>query len=83
MNTIVQAARVSPADSKNTPLTAAIFVVVEGMLVYCIVRFRRRPADVAEPPQMYGSKPIELAWTRRNAFCGFERSIAVVGRDIG
>ena len=41
-----------------------IFVVVEGILVYSLVRFRRRPAaDTAEPPQVYGSKPIEIAWT--------------------
>ncbi len=49
-----------------------IFVVVEGVLAYSIIRFRRRRATgagesgtmgTAEPPQVYGSKPIEIAWT--------------------
>jgi cytochrome c oxidase subunit II len=45
-------------------VTAAIFVVVCGLLVYAVVRFRRRAGDpVGEPPQVYGSRQIELAWT--------------------
>ncbi|MFN8641251.1 MAG: cytochrome c oxidase subunit II [Candidatus Binatia bacterium] len=45
-------------------ICAAIFVVVAGVLTYAIARFRRRPDDDgAEPPQVYGSNQIELAWT--------------------
>jgi cytochrome c oxidase subunit 2 len=45
-------------------ICAAIFVVVAGLLVCSIVRFRRRPDDDGrEPPQVYGSNQIELAWT--------------------
>jgi cytochrome c oxidase subunit 2 len=45
-------------------ISAAIFVVVAGLIVYSIVRFRRRPGDDdREPPQIYGSNPIEVAWT--------------------
>lgn len=45
-------------------ICAAIFVVVAGLLVYAIVRFRHRPGDEAtEPPQVYGSNQIETAWT--------------------
>lgn len=44
-------------------ITGAIFVIVEVMLLLCIIRFRRRPGDTTEPPQIYGSKPIEVAWT--------------------
>ncbi|MGE3499269.1 MAG: cytochrome c oxidase subunit II [Candidatus Binatia bacterium] len=44
-------------------ICAAIFVVVTGLLTYCIVRFRERPGDDGrEPPQVYGSNQIELAW---------------------
>ena len=53
-------------------ITGFIFVVVEGILVYAIVRFRRRAdAGVAEPPQVYGSKPIEIAWTAAPALIVF------------
>jgi cytochrome c oxidase subunit 2 len=38
--------------------------VVGGLLAYSLIRFRRRPGDEArEPPQVYGSNQIELAWT--------------------
>lgn len=43
---------------------AVIFVVVAGLLVYALIRFRHRAGDeVSEPPQVYGSNQIELAWT--------------------
>jgi len=46
-------------------VTGAIFVVVAGLLCYCIWKYRRRTAadDWREPPQVYGSTQIELAWT--------------------
>ena len=45
-------------------ITGGIFVVVFGILTYSVVRFRARPGDAGhEPPQVYGSTPIELAWT--------------------
>jgi cytochrome c oxidase subunit 2 len=46
-----------------TAICAGIFILVEGALLYCIIRFRQRPNDLDEPPQLYGSKPVELAWT--------------------
>ena len=53
-------------------ITGFIFLVVEGVLIYCIVRFRRRAVgDTTEPPQVYGSKPIEIAWTAAPALIVF------------
>src|SRR5207244_11652119 len=53
-------------------ITAFIFVVVEGILFYSIFRFRRgAAAGTAEPPQVYGSKPIEIAWTAAPALIVF------------
>jgi cytochrome c oxidase subunit 2 len=53
-------------------ITGFIFVVVEGILIYSMVRFRRRAgAAPAEPPQVYGSKPIEIAWTAAPALVVF------------
>jgi cytochrome c oxidase subunit 2 len=43
--------------------TGTIFVIVCGLLVYTLVRFRRTADDGAEPPQVYGSNQVELAWT--------------------
>jgi cytochrome c oxidase subunit 2 len=44
-------------------ITGVIFVLVEGVLIYSIVRFRRQAPTGVEPPQVYGSMPIEIAWT--------------------
>src|SRR5215472_12477466 len=67
-------------------ITGFIFIAVEGILIYSIVRFRRRaaagtplPTETAgesakremEPPQVYGSKPIEIAWTAAPALVVF------------
>ncbi len=81
-------------------ITGFIFVAVEGILIYSIIRFRRRSiarpqtqpvspgsrgegigqpvsAEAAgsipqpEPPQVYGSKPVEIAWTSAPALVVF------------
>ena len=40
-----------------------IFLGVGTLLVYALVRFRARAGETAEPPQVFGSVQIELAWT--------------------
>ena len=45
-------------------ITGAIFVIVFGLLVYAVVQFRKKANDDGhEPPQVYGSSQVELAWT--------------------
>jgi len=44
-------------------ICAAIFIVVEGALLWAIIRYRRRAGERGEPVQVFGSNPIELAWT--------------------
>jgi cytochrome c oxidase subunit 2 len=42
----------------------AIFLTVFSLIAYAAVKYRRRPTDDdAEPPQIYGSNQVELAWT--------------------
>ena len=60
----------TPAHEINTvaffviSISAVIFLIVAGVLAYSIVRFRLRSGDDGrEPPQVYGSNPIEFAWT--------------------
>jgi cytochrome c oxidase subunit 2 len=53
-------------------VSAAIFLIVEGVLLYSItIRFRRPSPEGAEPPQVYGSMPIEIAWTAAPALTCF------------
>jgi len=46
-------------------ICAIIFLIVTGMLVYVTVKYRSRGEidERKEPPQIYGSSQIELAWT--------------------
>jgi cytochrome c oxidase subunit 2 len=45
-------------------ITGLIFVIVFSLLVYSIAKYRRRGTDDGrEPPQVYGSNQVELAWT--------------------
>ena len=67
-----------PAESIRTlsvlvlVITGMIFLVVEGVLIYLVVRSRRRAVeDTTEPPQLYGSRPIEVAWTAAPALIVF------------
>jgi cytochrome c oxidase subunit II len=45
-------------------ITGIIFFVVFTLLVYSVIKFRAQAGDAGrEPPQVYGSTQIELAWT--------------------
>jgi len=47
-------------------ITGLIFLVVFSLLVYSVAKYRRRGNegdDGREPPQVYGSNQVELAWT--------------------
>src|SRR5580698_8434648 len=45
-------------------ICAAIFILVFSLIIYAAVKYRRRPTDDgSEPPQIYGSNQVELAWT--------------------
>jgi len=45
-------------------ICAVIFLFVFSLLIYSVVKFRRRPDDDGrEPAQIYGSNQMELAWT--------------------
>jgi cytochrome c oxidase subunit 2 len=44
-------------------VTGAVFVVVFSLLVYSLVKYRKKTTDGREPAQVYGSSQLELAWT--------------------
>ena len=52
-------------------ICGVLFIMVEGVLIYSIIRFRHRNPESAEPPQVYGSMPIEIAWTAAPALTVF------------
>jgi cytochrome c oxidase subunit II len=42
---------------------AVIFFLVEGMIVFTVVRYRRKPTDTELPPQTHGNNVVEVIWT--------------------
>ncbi len=44
-------------------LAAIVFILVEALLIYSSLRFRRRaPLPTAEPPQIHGNTRLEVMW---------------------
>jgi cytochrome c oxidase subunit 2 len=44
-------------------IAVAVFVAVEGLIIWSILRYRRRPGDVDLPPQTHGNNFVEVLWT--------------------
>jgi cytochrome c oxidase subunit 2 len=44
-------------------IAVIVFVLVEGLLIFITLRFRRRRTDTGLPPQTHGSNPLEILWT--------------------
>ena len=44
-------------------VTITVFVLVGGSLLYSAIRFRARPGDPIDPPQIHGSTRLEIGWT--------------------
>jgi cytochrome c oxidase subunit 2 len=44
-------------------IATVIFLLVEGALVYAIVRFRRRQGDNTDGPPIHGNTSLEILWT--------------------
>jgi len=43
-------------------IALVIFLLVEGLLLYTVIRFRQKDPKVI-PPKIHGSTPLEIAWT--------------------
>ena len=44
-------------------IAAAIFVLVEGLIIWSVIRYRRKPGDDTLPAQTHGNNLAELVWT--------------------
>src|SRR5688572_24691548 len=69
--------------------SAFILAVVWGVLFYSLLRFRRKPvagqgkaAFPTEPPQVYGSIPIEIAWTVAPGLIVFLLTLVIVRTEF-
>src|SRR4029079_1080628 len=44
-------------------IAVAIFIAVEGLIVWSILRYRRRPEDIDLPPHTTGTNLRDALWT--------------------
>jgi cytochrome c oxidase subunit 2 len=44
-------------------LAAAIFLFVEGLIIWTVIRYRRKPGDDTLPAQTHGNNVAEIVWT--------------------
>jgi cytochrome c oxidase subunit 2 len=44
-------------------IAVVIFIVVEGLIVWSVIRYRRKPGDDDLPPQTHGNNLAETLWT--------------------
>jgi cytochrome c oxidase subunit II len=44
-------------------IAAAIFLIVEGLIIFTAIRYRRKPDDNELPPQTHGNNLVEVIWT--------------------
>ncbi len=49
-------------------VSVVIFLIVEGTLVYCAIKYRRRSGDNSDGPPVFGNVPLEILWTAIPAF---------------
>lgn len=69
-----------------TAVSLGILAIVWGVLFYSLFRFRQKKADVnraeSEPPQVYGSMPIEIAWTVAPALIVLVLTLVIVRTEF-
>ncbi|MGD2058429.1 MAG: cytochrome c oxidase subunit II [Anaerolineales bacterium] len=44
-------------------IAAVIFLIVEGALVYAVLRFRQKPGDESDAAPIHGNNTLEVVWT--------------------
>lgn len=44
-------------------IATGLFLIVEGVIIYCVIKFRRKPGDQTDGPPVEGNIPLEILWT--------------------
>lgn len=44
-------------------ISTGLFLIVEGVLIYSAIKFRRRPGDNKDAAPVFGNVPLEILWT--------------------
>ena len=57
------AAEVDELFNLMMTIATGLFLIVEGVLIYSIIKFRRKKGDRTDGPPTEGNVPLEIVWT--------------------
>jgi cytochrome c oxidase subunit 2 len=58
-----QGAKIRDLYTTVFAIAVVIFLIVEGLIIWSVIRYRRKPGDDVLPVQTHGNNVAELAWT--------------------
>jgi cytochrome c oxidase subunit II len=58
-----EAAHVDGLFNAMMTISVGLFLGVQGLIVYCAVKFRRRPGELGDGSAVEGNVPLEILWT--------------------
>lgn len=58
-----QASMVAWLHNVELLIATGVFVIVEGLIVFFAIRYRRKQGDDEAPPQIHGNNALEISWT--------------------
>ena len=44
-------------------ISVGLFLGVQGLIVYCAIKFRRKPGELGDGSAVEGNVPLEILWT--------------------
>ena len=59
-------------------VAAVVFVLVQGLAVYCVIKFKNRDENAPEPVQIHGNTRLEITWTAIPAIILFAIAVPTI-----
>lgn len=58
-----EASQVDALFNMMMTISIGLFIIVQGVIVIALIRFRRRDGDETDGPPIHGNVPLEIVWT--------------------
>ncbi|ELR98457.1 cytochrome c oxidase subunit II [Gloeocapsa sp. PCC 73106] len=58
-----EAAQVDGIFNFMMTIACGLFLIVQGVLIFVVIKFRRREGDTTDGPPLEGNIPLEIVWT--------------------
>ncbi len=58
-----EATQVDALFNLMVTIACGLFLIVQGTLIFCVLKFRRKKGDTTDGPPIEGNIPLEIVWT--------------------